>query len=669
MTYSIPHRRPWLALVRRPKLARVLLLLGAGALAAGSRQLRAEPQEPAAAGAPRASGAPTTRVQQPRGEPLLRIGGREIGADEFGRWMIDNLGSRMARSFGADWIVERDAERRGATVSAEEIQSHLDAEIAARIQGAFLGKKEDWVAELTRTERTEQGYRAQRALELEPELLARAVVSIDRVVPEEVLQREWELRYGRNGRKYDVLLMKFQCVFLSPEGEQKKERDVYREAEIQTQLERAQAARERLLAGADFGTLAAQLSDDPTTRDHRGELPAGFSHFGWPKNFLDALDELAPGQISEPVYARGGWWLVRVEKVAVTPLEDVRAPLVQELLVRGPDQLEVGQYRAGLEAAMTVKVLPSLFEERRVSDETPESVPALEIDGETVSRSTYALWLLRMRGEASARHFAEHWVVKREAQSLGISVTEEEVRARAEDYIRMMIQYEHKGSRDAWRAQLARGGREEDSFLRDLMVRMRIEALTEKLMRRERVITPERVRARWTEIYGTDGRLVQARLLLLRVPLPPEEPPLNREELDRKLAELSAGVRQRMEDLARRVKEGEDFATLARKYSEEPSSAAEGGLLPDRFRPERWPKDVSDAVQALQPGEATPALDLKSAWAIFQVVSAKQVRFEDVEKDLREQLEREPIAPSDLAVYRNVLLKRTKVEVLPAMAR
>jgi parvulin-like peptidyl-prolyl isomerase len=73
---------------------------------------------------------------------------------------------------------------------------------------------------------------------------------------------------------------------------------------------------DRLKAGEDFAAVASQVSLDTTTKDKGGEMdwqPRG----GMPPEAESAVFSLAVGQVSEPVYLNGGYYLYQVlEKVA-----------------------------------------------------------------------------------------------------------------------------------------------------------------------------------------------------------------------------------------------------------------------------------------------------------------------------------------------------------------
>ncbi len=609
-------------------------------------------------------------TQKQRSDPVLRVDGEEISSEEYTRWLIDNFGARLATTFAGDHLIGKEAQRRGIELPAAEVEAELEKELSTRIDGAFLGSKDAWLAELARTQRSEVGIRAQRAQEIGVDLLTRKVVATDRVVPENKIVREWELSYGRGGRAYDLSMLLVRCEFLTPQGEAPQAvKDQLRQAEIDTKKKRALELRERIVKGGDFAKLAREASDDELSRANGGKPPQGFRHFGWPKNFLDALDLLAKDEISQPIYAKGGWWIVRVDGLRLTALDSVRGELVKRLVERGPEQDETGTFRNTLVEAARIEVLPTLFVDSSVDVERAALLPGLSIDGEPVSRATYGRWILRTRGEASWPNFVEHRVAINEARRRGVEVSAEEVRARTQDYLERLIKMGHEGTREAWAAHLKLSGRDEASFIHDLDIRMRIELLCEKLIMQDRKITPAAVRLRFEELYGKDGQSAKVRLILLHVPYAAGPADETREQLDERLAATKKSVLDRANALAQIARDGGDFASLARQYSQDPPSAANGGMLDSRFRPELWPEPIARRVSELGLNGVSEAMEFGTDFVVLQVVSRESIAFETVRQELEDQMRNEPPPRPELSVYRNVLMKRAKVEVLDGMSR
>jgi parvulin-like peptidyl-prolyl isomerase len=601
---------------------------------------------------------------------VMRINGVDVPAEEFGRWLLDIEGERLSHTFGEQWLVRREAAKEGVSVAPEQVGQELDQEIAIRVHGAFLDKRDDWLAELQRLGRSEGGHRAQRTAELEPQMLTTEMCRRGRVVPEEKIRRDWELFYGPGGREYELRGIKFLVEVVTPDKNAPQgEYEQNRRRAFGTQLARALDCRERLNNGADFATLARELSDDAPSRDQGGKINAKFRRPGWTDEFVAMLAGMQPGAISQPMYAKGGYWIMQLVSVVTTPYEKVRDQLEQRLIDLGPEQDETGAVWNRIVKGMDLELLPTLYQEGALTPETTEPVMGMTINGTPVPRAEFALWLLHSRGEADASFFTEHWLVQRKAESLGISITPQEVEARVNAFVERMLGESYSGDREQWIAYLRKHGRDQEGFLRQLRRRQYVDGLVEKIVVAQRQITEDDIHRRWAQLYGASGRWIEARVILVDFKPPEVEAGLTREEFEQRIHDAHETLRASVGKLRERLDNGEDFATLARQFNSDATLRANAGKLEGRFRPDAWPQEVAEAVMALEPGHLAGPLDTGKAFAIFEVLSARPVPFAEVHDQLADELKNERILDSDLAVYRNVLLKQAKFEVLPAMYR
>ena len=205
--------------------------------------------------------------------------------------------------------------------------------------------------------------------------------------------------------------------------------------------------------------------------------------------------------------------------------------------------------------------------------------------------------------------------------------------------------------------------------MRQASRRQRVVLLVEKLMLAERVVTEEMVRAKYDRLYGATGRTVEARVIALRVPKPELEAGLSKDQIQDRMQGAREARRRDAVKIVERAENGEDFAALAGRFSEEPLTRERGGRLEGGFDPEAWSADVTPTVMALARGEISEPLLEGNTWLVFEVTDFKEVSYESVAERLREELEtaRPPI--SDVAGHRNVLLKRSEVDVLQGMYR
>jgi parvulin-like peptidyl-prolyl isomerase len=81
----------------------------------------------------------------------------------------------------------------------------------------------------------------------------------------------------------------------------------------------------QLRAGADFGKLAAEYSDDKESKDEGGDfgIPIKTTSTSYRDDFKQAIFALKPGEVSDPVPQPTGFYIIRLEEKKVQPLREV----------------------------------------------------------------------------------------------------------------------------------------------------------------------------------------------------------------------------------------------------------------------------------------------------------------------------------------------------------
>jgi peptidyl-prolyl cis-trans isomerase SurA len=81
-------------------------------------------------------------------------------------------------------------------------------------------------------------------------------------------------------------------------------------------------------------------------------------------------------------------------------------------------------------------------------------------------------------------------------------------------------------------------------------------------------------------------------------------------------------ARSRLKTIQQRIKNGEDFASLARANSDDKASAAEGGSL-DWVSPGSMVPAFEEEMNKLKPGEISEPFSTRFGWHIVQVLSRR----------------------------------------------
>jgi parvulin-like peptidyl-prolyl isomerase len=125
-----------------------------------------------------------------------------------------------------------------------------------------------------------------------------------------------------------------------------------------------------------------------------------------------------------------------------------------------------------------------------------------------------------------------------------------------------------------------------------------------------------------------------------------------------------------LKSLRSRALRGEDFGSLARKYSKDSQSAGKNGDLGFiKYDPKEWGKSFSDAVAGLSVGHVSPVIQSDKGFHLIkleQVRESSQQPFEEEKNKIRQQLIREKRSVLDSTYYsfKDDILARYNAEIL-----
>lgn len=103
-------------------------------------------------------------------------------------------------------------------------------------------------------------------------------------------------------------------------------------------------------------------------------------------------------------------------------------------------------------------------------------------------------------------------------------------------------------------------------------------------------------------------------------------------------------ARKKIEDIQKKIAAGDDFANLAKQYSEGPSKSRGGDL--GYFDRKKMVKPFSDAAFDLQPGQVSDIVETNFGFHLIKVADKKAksaYAFEDIKDRLRELLQQQKI--------------------------
>jgi peptidyl-prolyl cis-trans isomerase SurA len=125
------------------------------------------------------------------------------------------------------------------------------------------------------------------------------------------------------------------------------------------------------------------------------------------------------------------------------------------------------------------------------------------------------------------------------------------------------------------------------------------------------IVTPNEVKEFYRSIPPDSIPLISARVEMTQII---KIPPVSIEQ--------KVMIKERLRDLRRRIVAGENFATMAILYSEDPGSAAKGGEIGFFGRGELYPEYEAAAFK-LQEGEISEIVESKAGFHIIQLIERK----------------------------------------------
>lgn len=250
---------------------------------------------------------------------------------------------------------------------------------------------------------------------------------------------------------------------------------------------------------------------------------------------------------------------------------------------------------------------------------------AKELSGEKLLAS------LAEAREATLDALIDRRLINQKAKQNNTTVTEEEVNTAFES-TRKRLSLDPARFRD----KLAGSGLTEEHYRKQLKEQILQSKLISFDVRAKIVVTDEMVKDYYSEHYAPQAG--KGSYYLLQMGFIWKTDSSDRE----KLAAAKDATRKRAEEVLALVRKGQDFKTLAKKYSELPS-ASDGGDI-GILRLDDMATTMRAAISPLKPGELTDIIETSDGYQFFKLLTgeendkASSSAFEAVKEEIREKL-------------------------------
>lgn len=216
----------------------------------------------------------------------------------------------------------------------EALVAMLPDQLKAAAQGPNKRKFVEQFAELESL----AGEARRRKLDESAEVKQMAALQMDQLLANELYKNvnattqidDAQLRAYYDQHKSEFEEVKASHILVRFKGSPVPLKSGQKELTDEEALAKAKDIRAKLLAGADFATLAKTESDDSGSGANGGSLGT-FGHGRMVKVFEDAAFSLPVGQVSEPVKSQFGYHIIKVDERTEKKFEDVKPQIEARL--------------------------------------------------------------------------------------------------------------------------------------------------------------------------------------------------------------------------------------------------------------------------------------------------------------------------------------------------
>ncbi|HKE00820.1 MAG TPA: peptidylprolyl isomerase [Planctomycetota bacterium] len=269
-----------------------------------------------------------------------------------------------------------------------------------------------------------------------------------------------------------------------------------------------------------------------------------------------------------------------------------------------------------------------------------------EIDGLPISRADFGAWLVRNRGDSYAHQFILGHLIRREAQARNVSASPKEIDDAIEAKIEGRTLNAYRGNRDKFiEAELTSFGRTLEQYKREHAYDSESEILIARILKSKRLTTDQDVEKEFRRLYGSSGRELWLRGILIEIDIPPittHKPVKEIQELTQKAIEAA---RREGVQIVKRLQSGEvDFASAALAHSDDASSKTKGGDIGKYVTdPLEFGEPFDQVLQKARPDQILGPVRIDAGFLVA-AISKEVVHDLDKERpEIREKLKnREP---------------------------
>lgn len=313
-------------------------------------------------------------------------------------------------------------------------------------------------------------------------------------------------------------------------------------------------------------------------------------------------------------------------------------------------------------AAPGLFVAPQSQPKTHLFDKSPIPLPAniyCKLNGMEVTRAEYGDWLQKFHGDVFIQEYVLARLVREAAKQYNVSVPRSELEQFVNRVIEEKIMKGYRGRKELFiERELANYGKSMEDYKAQIVWDEETELLIQKILKAKRLTTDADVQAEFKRLYGSSGRELYLRAILIE----PDTPSLTSHRSQEEIAQMmNKGVEIAQKKAAAIVKKlmsgNTDFKTEALSYSDDYVSRVKNGDIglytssPPMFGPE-----FDAIIQKTPVGKLVGPIRIQAGFIIAEIT--KEVPH-DIAKErdaIRKELVDRDATENEVVEYKGMLL-------------
>jgi hypothetical protein len=263
------------------------------------------------------------------------------------------------------------------------------------------------------------------------------------------------------------------------------------------------------------------------------------------------------------------------------------------------------------------------------------------VNGFPVLKSEIGAWLLTYKGETHIQDYVIAKLVRDAAKTAGVEVKPEEIDQRVDQQIEPRILSSFRGRRELFEErELTYYARTLEQYKRQLAWDIETELLVHKTIRARRLTTDADVEKEFKRLYGSSGRSLNLRAVLIELDVPSVTSHRPVEEIQRMTNAAIENARRKGVDIVKRLQSGAlDFASAARAYSDDARSKLAGGDIGAYIpSPPEFGEEFDGIVQRAKVGQVLGPVRIQQGYLVAEITKEVIHDLRKERDEIRKQL-------------------------------